>query len=150
MEERKTKLEAKINSKKMKMDSGFFYEKFLISSKPYIRKNNVTIDKGLNQCWEIHYRYHEYDLFVSVVRRFYIPPLMDSFVDIKVATMYYHHLEYIEEECDGHKYEANVGKQKKFKESISVRTQLKNANLSNQHSITHLKNTHRKIIDSIH
>ena len=123
MIERKAKLEAKINAEKAKMESGFFFEKFLISSKPYIRKNNVTIDKGLNQCWEIHYRYNEYDLFVSIVRRYYIPPLMDSFVDIKVATMYKHHPDYIE--CSGgedHKHEAGAThKKNKFKESISVR-----------------------------
>lgn len=28
-------------------------ESFLISSKPYIRKNNVTSDKALNFCWEL-------------------------------------------------------------------------------------------------
>jgi hypothetical protein len=121
MTDRKAKLEAKINAKKAKLESGFFYEKFLISSKPYTRKNNVTIDKGLNQCWEIHYRYNEYDLFVSIVRRYYIPPLMDSFVDIKVATMYYHHPEFVEDPFEESKNEPSAGHKKKFKESISVR-----------------------------
>ena len=74
---------------------------------------------------------------------------MDSFTDIKVATMFYHHSDFLDESSDTK--EVINGKQKKFsKESISVRQQLKNASLSNQHSIHHLKNTHRKIIDSIH
>jgi hypothetical protein len=110
--EEKEQLDAKIESYEEKVKDGYFYEKFLVSSKPYIRKNNVTIDKSLNQCWEIHYRYQEYDLFVSIVRRYYIPPLMDSFVDIKVATMYFHNKDLIEDIPDN-KPEAN-GKKKKF------------------------------------
>ena len=94
------------------MAEGYFYEKYLVSSKPYIRKNNVTIDKGLNQCWEIHYRYQEYDLFVSVVRRYYIPPLMDSFTDIKCSTMYYHDKD-LDEKPHENKPDTS-GKKKKF------------------------------------
>ena len=32
-------------------------ERFLISSKAYSRKSNVTSDKALNLCWELHYRF---------------------------------------------------------------------------------------------
>ena len=50
-----------------------------MSSKPYVRKNNVTSDKSLNFCWEIHLRFNEYDLYISILRRSYIPPIMDMF-----------------------------------------------------------------------
>ena len=40
-------------------------EKFLISSKPYIRKCTSQFDKAVNTCWETHYRFKAYDLFVT-------------------------------------------------------------------------------------
>jgi hypothetical protein len=55
---------------------------------------------------------------------------MDSFTDIKVATMFYHHSDFDDDSSDTQ--EVSNGKKKKFsKESISVRQQLKNASLSN-------------------
>jgi hypothetical protein len=48
MVEKREILDEKIASVKKKIKDGFFYEKFLVSSKPYIRKNNMIIDKGLN------------------------------------------------------------------------------------------------------
>ena len=71
---------------------------------------------------------------------------MDSFVDMKVATMYYHNKELKEPED---KPEPN-GKKKKFMESWTVREKIHKAYLANEHSILHIRNTHRMIIDSIH
>ena len=51
----------------------------LMSSKPYIRKNNFFADKALNFCWENNFRFNDYDLYVSILRRSYIPPMMDMF-----------------------------------------------------------------------
>ena len=48
LEDKKLQLKEKIKMKKRKIDSGYFNDKFLISSKPYIRKNNVISDKGMN------------------------------------------------------------------------------------------------------
>ena len=53
--------------------------RFLISSKPYVRKTNNTSDRALNFCWEIHLRFDEYDLYVSILRRSYIPPITDMY-----------------------------------------------------------------------
>lgn len=50
-----------------------------MASKPYIRKNNLFSDKALNFCWEIHFRFNDYDLYVTILRRSYIPPMMDMF-----------------------------------------------------------------------
>ena len=61
-------------------------ERFLMSSKPYVRKNNVVSDKALNFRWEIHLRFNEYDLYISILRRSYIPPIMDMFQDIIVCS----------------------------------------------------------------
>ena len=38
-------------------EAGFEYSRFMISSRPYIKKNNMQSDKALTQCWETHYRY---------------------------------------------------------------------------------------------
>jgi len=53
-----------------------------MSSKPYIKKMNLAADKAQWTAWEMHFRTGEYDIFVSVVRRKFIPPLMDIFEDI--------------------------------------------------------------------
>jgi hypothetical protein len=63
-------------------------ERFLMSSKPYVRKNNVTSDKSLNFCWETHLRFNEYDLYITILRRSYIPPIMDMFQDIIVCSKF--------------------------------------------------------------
>ena len=64
--------------------------KFLISSKPYFRKKKVKSDKSINSSWETHYRFKKYDLFITTSRSYYIPPIMDSFMDITIGTMYQH------------------------------------------------------------
>lgn len=60
----------------------------LISSKPYLRKNNLVADKSHNYCWEIHLRFDEFDLYISILRRSYIPPMMDMFQDIIVCSRF--------------------------------------------------------------
>lgn len=54
-------------------------DRMLISSKPYLRKNNLVADKSHNYCWEIHLRFDEFDLYITILRRSYIPPMMDMF-----------------------------------------------------------------------
>lgn len=53
--------------------------RFLISSKPYMRKNNVVNDKSVTYCWETHFRFKPFDLYITIMRRSYIPPIMDCF-----------------------------------------------------------------------
>lgn len=40
-------------------------DKFLISSKPFVRKCTSKLDKAVNICWETHYRSKKFDLFVT-------------------------------------------------------------------------------------
>jgi len=63
-------------------------QRFLVSSKPYVRKNNCTSDKSLCFCWEIHLRFDEFDLYVSILRRSYIPPIMDMYQDIVICSRF--------------------------------------------------------------
>jgi hypothetical protein len=60
----------------------------IISSKPYQRKKNLVSDKALNSCWEIQFRFNSYDLFVSILRRSYIPPLIDMYQDIIIFSKF--------------------------------------------------------------
>ena len=52
---------------------------YILQSKPYIKKFNLTSDKAQWTSWEVHIRTQTYDLFVAVIRRKYIPPLMEIF-----------------------------------------------------------------------
>ena len=63
-------------------------QRFLVSSKPYVRKNNCTADRSLCFCWEIHLRFDEFDIYVSILRRSYIPPIMDMFQDIVICSRF--------------------------------------------------------------
>ena len=61
--------------------------RFEISSKAYCRKCNVTSDKAHNQCWEVHYRFDAFDLFITILRRAYIPSItMDMYQDIIIQS----------------------------------------------------------------
>jgi hypothetical protein len=55
---------------------------FMKESKPYVKKCNLTNDKAQWSCWEVHIRTLTYDIYTTVLRRKFIPPLMDIFVDI--------------------------------------------------------------------
>lgn len=61
---------------------------YILSSKPYMKKSNLTSDKANWSCWEVHIRTERYDLFVTVLRRKFIPPLMDIFQDLIVISTY--------------------------------------------------------------
>lgn len=54
-------------------------ERFLVQSKPYVRKENLTNDRSQIVCWESHLRFSGYDLYITVMRRSYIPPVMDMY-----------------------------------------------------------------------
>lgn len=62
--------------------------RFLKASKPYVRKNNITSDLSLNVCWETWFRFNEYDLYITIMRRQYIPPIGDMYQDIIVCSKY--------------------------------------------------------------
>jgi hypothetical protein len=68
-------------------------EKFLISSMPYERKSNLVADKAMVNCWETQLRFNEFDLYVSIIRRRFIPPVMDTFQDIVVCSKFTFNLE---------------------------------------------------------
>jgi len=55
---------------------------FMIESKPYVKKQNLVADKAQWVCWEVHLRTMLHDIYVTVCRRKFIPPLMDIFQDI--------------------------------------------------------------------
>eukprot|EP00347_Sterkiella_histriomuscorum_P016136 403354352 len=67
---------------------------YIMSSKPYIRKYNLTADKALINCWDVHIRTMKYDLFVTVLRRKFIPPLMELFQDIVIISIFDFHNEH--------------------------------------------------------
>ena len=97
----------------------------LISSKPYIRKNNLISEKAVVKCWEAHYRFNRYDIYCSIMRRSYIAPIMDTYQDITVCSKVMHG-EY----------------------DLSLKTEKKEEQC-NKDSFQHLEEVHRKIIDSI-
>ena len=58
------------------------------------------------RCWEEHSRFDGSDVITTVMRRMYIPPLMDMFQDIVVMSRYRHtHLEKLEKYGDNNKGE---------------------------------------------
>lgn len=99
----------------------------LISSKPYTRKNNLIADKALNQCWEIHYRFNEFDLYVTILRRSYIPPMMDMYQDIIICSRFPYKIP-----------------------SLPGEISESEKDFTNKSSEEHLIKVHRTIIDSIH
>lgn len=102
-------------------------DRYLVSSKPYTRKCNVINDKSVNYVWEVNYRFEYFDLFISVLRRSYIPPLLDMYQDIVISSI-----------CMHKKKDPDVKDLKQIElEAIN-------------HSYRHLVEVHRKIIDSIH
>lgn len=67
---------------------------YIMSSKPYIKKYNLTADRAQINCWDVHIRTKSYDLFVTVVRRKFIPPLMEVFQDIVIISNFDFHNEH--------------------------------------------------------
>ena len=77
-------------------------------------------------------RFNEYDLYVTILRRSYIPPLMDMYQDIVVCS----------------KFCFNLNSHAKTKHVMQSKAQQERDN--NHNSFKHLQNVHRKIADSIH
>ena len=63
-------------------------ERFLVVSKPYVRKSNLTNDRSLISCWESQLRFTGYDLYITIMRRMYIPPVMDMYQDLVVCSKF--------------------------------------------------------------
>ena len=95
-------------------------ERVMMSSKPYQRKSNLTNDRSLIVCWEYHLRFESYELYITILRRSYIPPVMDMYQDLVICS--------------------------KFNYDTPQNSELGEL----QNSARHLRMTHRKIIDSIH
>ena len=60
----------------------------LIRSRPYVRKANLVVDKAINFCWETVLRFNKFDLYVTILRRSYIPPFADIYQDIIVCSKF--------------------------------------------------------------
>ena len=60
----------------------------LIRSRPFVRKQNLVVDKAINFCWETVLRFNKFDLYVTILRRSYIPPFADIYQDIIVCSKY--------------------------------------------------------------
>ena len=104
----------------------------LRGSRPYVRKANLVTDKALNYCWEAWLRFNEFDLFITILRRSYIPPFMDMYQDIII--------------CSKHQLFLPWNNDKKFLEPLTPNLRQEN----DEASFAHLKDKHRPIIDSIH
>mmetsp|Transcript_23373 Transcript_23373/g.20310 ORF Transcript_23373/g.20310 Transcript_23373/m.20310 type:complete len:134 (-) Transcript_23373:1460-1861(-) len=58
---------------------------WIISSKPYTKRSNLNQDIASYSGWEVHMRTKKKDITVIMMRRKYIPPLLDVFVDFVVV-----------------------------------------------------------------
>ena len=58
----------------------------LLRSRPFIRKQNLVVDKAINFCWETVFRFNRFDLYITILRRSYIPPFADIYQDIIVCS----------------------------------------------------------------
>lgn len=62
-------------------------EEFLIyDSRAYVKKCNLVCENVVVDCWQVRLRKQQYDVFASVVRRKYIPPLMETYQDVFVIS----------------------------------------------------------------
>lgn len=51
----------------------------IIRSRPYMRKQNLVADKAINFAWETVLRFNRFDLYITILRRSYIPPFADIY-----------------------------------------------------------------------
>lgn len=51
----------------------------IIRSRPYCRKCNLVNDKSIKFIWEMVFRFNKFDIYVSILRRSYIPPFADTY-----------------------------------------------------------------------
>ena len=58
---------------------------WLFSSKAYIKRNNLNQDIACWQGWEVHLKTPKKDILVTFLRRKFIPPLLDYFVDFVIV-----------------------------------------------------------------
>jgi len=55
-------------------------EKYIVvDSGTYMKKYNLMNDAAVSDCWQIHLRLESCDIYVTLVRRKYIPPLLETF-----------------------------------------------------------------------
>jgi len=84
----------------------------MLESRPYIKRYNLTMDMAQWSCWQVHLRVEERsaaggaaggrgdesdegdygkndkDIYVTAVRRKYIPPLMECYQDILIYSVF--------------------------------------------------------------
>jgi len=54
-------------------------EYLIVSSSPYVKMCNLVSDRALYECWEVQLRKKDCNIFTTVVRRQYIPPLLVTY-----------------------------------------------------------------------
>ena len=69
-------------------DTQHFNLKKLIRSRPYVRKSNLVTDRSINFCWESTLRFNGFDLYITILRRSYIPPFADMYQDVIICSKY--------------------------------------------------------------
>lgn len=55
------------------------WDRKLLRSSPFVRKSNLVVDRAINFCWEAVLRFNRFDLYVTILRRSYIPPFADIY-----------------------------------------------------------------------
>ena len=59
-----------------------------------MRKSNIVTDKAINFCWESTLRFNKFDLYITILRRSYIPPFADMYQDVIICSKYMLNAEY--------------------------------------------------------
>ena len=107
-----------------------------MSSGPFVRKKNVIVDRARIDCWETHLRFNNFDVYITVLRRSYIPPIMDTFQDVIVCSKI-NFPKISDEHIKNWKKNPVPGEDIGEKEALIA-------------SQEHVDNIHRTIIDSFH
>ena len=58
---------------------------WIISSKIYYKRNNYTMDEAQWSGWEINLRERKRETLILILRRKYIPPILDVFQDFAIV-----------------------------------------------------------------
>ena len=83
-------------------------------------------------------RFNDFDLYVTLLKRSYIPPMMDLFQDVFVVSQFF--FNFSSSDSDAKK----VKDLRSFKDRVET-----DERENNKNSHEHLLKVHRKIIDSI-
>jgi len=121
-----------------KVDDPTATVRYMVSSKPYIRKCNLISDKAKNDCWETHFRFEGYDLYISLLRRSFIAPIMDMYQDIIICSTF--NIKHFEE--------TQLKKEQENQDRVVTADEAEA--MVNRASFNHLRDIHRSIMDTVH